>query len=252
MSHILVIHYDPAEAPSTCDRIRREGFEALVYPVRSTRAFHTIAANPPAAIVIDLMQRPSYGRLIGALLRERKSTRTIPLVFIAGEPEKTKRVRELLPDAFFTDILKIGPALRRAIEKAPANPVLPDEARVPLYRKLKIAEDATVALLNAPAELELELPEGARTQKTVGGAAVVLMFVQSEAALTRELPSIKKQMRKGRTFWIAWPKKAGSLAGRLTMPSIRAMCASVDLIDYKVCALDRTWSAMAVGVRKRR
>src|SRR5580704_11802169 len=111
MSRVLVIHWDPVEAGSLCDRVRRDGFEASSYPCRGAEGFRSISENPPDAIVIDLMRMPSYGRTMGALLRERKSTRMIPLVFIAGDPEKTERVRELLPDATFADLLRLGPAV---------------------------------------------------------------------------------------------------------------------------------------------
>lgn len=254
MPRILVIHWDPVEAGPLCDRIRREGFEASSYPCRGDGGFRSISESPPEAIVIDLMRMPSYGRAMGALLRERKSTRTIPLVFIAGDPEKTERVRELLPDAIFTDLLRVGPAVRRVIRQAPVEPVVPDGARIPLLRKLRIREGAVIALLHAPEGFEARLaplPEGARLQTGTQDADVILAFVKSAAALGRELPSLAREMRKSRTLWLVWPKKSGGLPGNLTMPKIRQMCVDVGLIDYKVCAVDETWSGMAVAPRRK-
>jgi hypothetical protein len=254
MPQILVIHWDPVEAGSLCDRIRREGFEASPYPCRGDKGFRGIAENPPAAIVIDLMSMPSYGRTMGALLRERKSTRMIPLVFIQGDPEKTGRVRELLPDAVFADLLRIGPALSRAIRQAPVEPVVPDGSGTPLLEKLKIREGAVIGLLHAPEGFETRLaplPEGARLQTGTQDADVILAFVKSAAALGRELPMLARGMGKAKvTLWLLWPKKSGGVASNLTMPRIREMCREVGLIDYKVCAVDETWSGMAVG-RKR-
>src|ERR1017187_810963 len=109
MPRVLVIHYDLAEAPMLAERIRREDFVAEVYPCVGVGGFRQIRETPPDAIVIDLSRMPSYGRAIGALLREQKSTRRIPLVFIAGDPAKTRLVRELLPDAVITSVLRIGP-----------------------------------------------------------------------------------------------------------------------------------------------
>jgi hypothetical protein len=254
MAHVLVINWDPAEAGPICDRLRRDGFEAAAYPVRDNRAFHSIAENPPSAVVIDLMRMPSYGRIMGALLRERKSTRMIPLVFIAGDPEKTARVRKLFPDAVVANLLQLGAAVNRAIRRAPDEPVVPGGWGTTVSQKLKIGEGAVVALMHAPEgfEARLELPESTRSQTKIGEADVVLVFVKSAAALGRELPELSREMRKGRTIWLVWPKKAGSVKSNLSMPRIREMCGEVGLVDYKVCALDETWSGMAVGPRRTR
>jgi hypothetical protein len=254
MSRVLVIHWDPVEAGSLCDRVRRDGFEASPYPCRGATGFRSISENPPDAIVIDLMRMPSYGRVMGALLRERKSTRTIPLVFVRGDPEKAQRVRELLPDAVFTDLLKVGAAIGRAIRQAPAQPLAPQASAIPLLRKLRIREGAVVALLHTPEGFEARLgalPEGVRIQTRTQDADVIVVFVKSAAALGRELPSLASEMRKGRTLWLVWPKKSGALAGNLTMPAIREMCVGVGLVDYKVCAVDETWSGMAVAPRRK-
>jgi hypothetical protein len=248
-----VIHKNALEARSICDRLRREGIEALPYPHFGPKGFRGIAESPPDAIVIDLMQLPSYGRAMGVLLRERKSTRMIPLVFVAGDPAKNEKARELLPDAVIADLLRLGPAVRRAIGRRPAEPVIP-ESRVPLSQKLRIREGMVAALLHAPDGFEAKLtplPEGARLQTGTQDADVILVFVKSPAALGRELPSLAREMRKGRTLWLVWPKKSGGLAGSLTMPKIREMCLEVGLIDYKVCAVDETWSGIAVAPRSK-
>jgi hypothetical protein len=58
-------------------------------------------------------------------------------------------------------------------------------------------------------------------------------------------------MRKGRRVWVLWPKKASGVAGDLTMVRIREMAAPFGLVDYKVCAVDATWSGMTLGKRRR-
>ena len=151
-------------------------------------------------------------------------------------------------------MLRIGPALRRAIRRPPLEPVLPDSSRIPLLQKLRIREGTVIALLDAPEGFETRLtplPEGARLQTRIQDADVILVFIRSAARLGRELPALTREMRKGRTLWLVWPKKSGALAGNLTMPKIREMCLEVGLIDYKVCAVDDVWSGMAVGPRRK-
>jgi hypothetical protein len=84
----------------------------------------------------------------------------------------------------------------------------------------------------------------------VGDADVVMVFYRSSAALDRELPDLAGMMRKGRRVWVLWPKKASGLDSDLTMVRIRRMVAGFGLVDYKVCAVDETWSAMTLGKRR--
>jgi CheY-like chemotaxis protein len=241
---ILVIHSEPAEAALLADRLRREGFEADPYQHRGTKGFRAIRENPPDAILIDLFRLPSYGRAIGALLREQKSTRGIPLVFLEGDPEKAERTRQVLPDAGYAPLARIGAALRRAISRPPADPVQPQH-HVSLLQKLHVTERSAVALVNAPEGFALPAP--ARIARKAAEADVVLTFVRSAPALGRELPSIARDLRPGRSQWIVWQKGKGGKGTGLTMLTIRDMCRAFGLIDYKVCAIDETWSAMVVA-----
>ena len=70
MPRVIVIHRDLAESASRASRLRANGIDAEPYMSLGTRGFRMIRAAPPDAIIIDLMQLPSYGRAIGALIRD--------------------------------------------------------------------------------------------------------------------------------------------------------------------------------------
>ena len=53
-----------------------------------------IQEDAPAAVIIDLSRLPSQGRDMGLALRQRKGTRSIPLVFVEGDPKKVARVKD--------------------------------------------------------------------------------------------------------------------------------------------------------------
>jgi hypothetical protein len=256
MPRVVVIHYDVAEAALVASRIRRENFDAEAYPVLGGAGLPAIRATPPDAVVIDLTRMPSYGRSMGALFRESKSLRRIPLVFIEGEPAKTRLVKKLLPDAVFCNVLRIGPALEKAIRQAPAEPLSPQMDRVPALGKLQIGPNSKVNVLYAPDGFLAKLgpfPEGARMERRTADATTVLLFAKSMATLGRELPGLARQLQRGQTLWIIWPKKASKVKTDLAMPQIVEMCSSLRLSGCKICAVDETWSALAVTLpRKRR
>jgi hypothetical protein len=182
------------------------------------------------------------------LLREQKSLRTIPLVFIEGDPEKAAQVRGMLPDAVYATWAKAASAIHKAIARAPAEPLAPIAPNTPLLAKLGVRQDSRVAMIHAPREFRL--PEGSWRRTQPAAADVVVAFYQSAAALDRELSMLARLMQKGRKLWIAWPKKGGSAPGDLAMVRIQAMIETYGLTQYKVCAIDEKWAGMVLGIRR--
>jgi hypothetical protein len=244
---VVVVHYEVAEAAALAERLRRDGFAAEPYRHAGTRGFRELRASPPDAILIDLTRMPSYGRAMGGVLRETKSTRAIPIVFLEGDPEKTARVRELLPDAIFASYLRLGAALKRAVRNAPAEPVVPERRAVPAAQKLRIPEGATVGLLGAPEGFEKALG-GARVTRS-GEGDIVLLFARTAATIGRELPKLAKIV-PGRRLWVLWPKRASRATSDLSLPRIHEACEPLGLVAYKTCSVDETWSAAAVSRRR--
>jgi hypothetical protein len=52
-------------------------------------------------------------------------------------------------------------------------------------------------------------------------------------------------------MWIAWPKQAGGLKTDLTQQQVREAGLATALVDYKVCAIDATWSGLLFRRRRR-
>ena len=255
MPRVVIFSYKPAEAEGLAVRIRREDFEADLCPSVGRAALSFIDTALPDAVVIDLMHMPSYGRWMGVWLRERKATRAIPLVFVEGDPEKSRHVRKVVPGAVVTSLLKIGPALREALRPDRKPPGAPNILGVPAATKLRIRERTTLALLHAPdgfPEKLGPLPKGVRVQNKRDGADMILLFVKSIAVLGRELAVLARELQPGRTAWILWPKKASGVKSDITLQPMFAMCASLGLSGSKTCAVDETWSGLAVTVKKRR
>ena len=95
------------------------------------------------------------------------------------------------------------------------------------------------------------LPEGA-TSRTDSRAAfhVGLLFVRSKADLERRFPAAAKAMGDPGALWIVWPKKASGAATDLDQSAVRAFGLASGLVDYKIAAIDETWSGLCFARRK--
>ena len=124
MSRITLIHWNAQEAQARGAQLERAGHNVTVH-ADSRAAPMSLRENPPDVFVIDLSRLPSHGREMGVWLRNQKATRHVSLVFVEGEPDKTGRVRELLPDAVYADWRHIRGAIRQAMQHAPHTPIVP-------------------------------------------------------------------------------------------------------------------------------
>ena len=51
-------------------------------------------------------------------------------------------------------------------------------------------------------------------------------------------------------LWIAWPKKASALRSDVGETDVRGAGLANGLVDYKICAIDATWSGLLFRRRK--
>jgi CheY-like chemotaxis protein len=257
---VVLVHWNEKESGDRSRHLRRAGYEVdCHWQEGGGETIRSVPKNPPDAVVIDLGRVPSHGRATGVWLRQQKATRPVPIVFIEGAPDKTRQTRKLLPDAAYTDWRHIRGALREAIANPPARPIVPGTmdgySGTPLIKKLGIKTGTTLALLGAPARFDAalgKLPEGV-VIKTVarGPADVIVLFAGSMSALDRRFPAAVRSMADGGRLWIAWPKKASGIASDLTQVAVRRYGLDAGLVDYKISAIDDTWSGLCFARRKR-
>ncbi|MGC9970389.1 MAG: hypothetical protein ABSE56_07350 [Bryobacteraceae bacterium] len=259
MRRIRLIHWNAAEGEARAEELRRGGHEVDYQVALGPADLCAMRERPPEAVVIDLGRAPSQGRDVALALRQQKATRASPLVFVEGDPEKTARVRELLPDAFYTPWRGVGRTLERAMRQPPSKPVTPGVlagySGTPLPKKLGIRAGALVALLGAVEGFEDTLgtlPEGVRIARTVRGRPqLILLFAESRADLERRFPAAARALADGGGLWIVWPKKASGVVSDLGENKVRGFGLAAGFVDYKVCAVDHTWSGLLFARRKR-
>lgn len=256
MKTIRLVHWDDIEGLERQKQLEALGFDALfaggddgVYELRRIRS------NPPDAVVIDLSRLPSHGREIAYSLRSAKATRHLPIVFVAGEPEKVEKTRQLIPDAVFTTWGRIKTALPKAIANPPKQPIVPTHLSwgTPTVTKLGIKPGFKVALLASPTGFADTLkPRPAKvtlTARAEPNVDLFLCFARSQRDLQAHLLALKAADRQ--TAWLIWPKKASGVRSDLDGNVVRNAGLAAGWVDFKVCSVDDTWSGLAFKRRRK-
>ena len=253
---LRLLHPKPAEAVHRAESLRRAGFSVAADAVEPD-FLKDLTAQRTDAVVIDLSRVPSMGRDAALAIRERKSTRLLPLVFLGGDPEKVASVRALLPDAGYGSWENARSVIRSAIANAPAEPTVPGTrmaayAGVALTVKLGIKPDTTLTLVGAPRGflgVLGRLPRGVRVSQRAGRKSdVILWFVTRRADLERRVVRMRARVGKG-GLWIIWPKRSSGVASDLTQAVVRAVEMGNGLVDYKIGSIDATWSGLRFARR---
>lgn len=124
----------------------------------------------------------------------------------------------------------------------------------PLPKKLGIKPGFTVALLAAPRGFAAglkPLPDKVRfTARPEAGADLFVCFAKTAAELAHHLSTVTGAATT-QTLWLAWPKKAARVATDLDGNIVRETGLRAGWVDFKVCALDATWSGLAFKRRRR-
>ncbi|HUL75366.1 MAG TPA: hypothetical protein VLT86_19795 [Vicinamibacterales bacterium] len=122
----------------------------------------------------------------------------------------------------------------------------------PLVKKLGIKSGMTVAVIGSPKGFRQELvdlPEDVHlTMAASKPADLVIWFVPDRQTLTKGLGAALRIMTSG--LWIAWPKKTSTLFKDVTEDHVRHAGLAEGVVDYKVCAINETWSGLKFARRK--
>jgi len=257
MAHVQLISSDGEKVGRLLAELRQAGHRAaggkLDEPLR-----RALLDSPPQAIVIDLDRAPATGRDLGLFFRVQAPTRRCLLVYLDGKPADVQAVQTLLPDACFTPSDELTAALEASLRNPPANPVVPESVFAgyrgrPLSAKLGLKAGMSVALLDAPKGFErvLEpLPDGLVFSRAMRGTPDVSLWFATgreefEAGLAERL-----QFAGDGKLWIAWPKRSSGIASDLTQAVVRQAGLDAGWVDFKICSVDDTWSALCFTRRK--
>jgi hypothetical protein len=265
---LRLICWNEADTAARATILRLAGYRVIADPPENpggmVRYFRELA---PDAVVIDLDRLPSHGRELGLSLRASKSTSHLRLVFAGGIPAKIDIVRAAISDAVFTPWDNhVAAAIERAIAQ-PEPPRLPsrelpkDTGPGSLERKLDIKPKTHFAIVSVNcnhnrnddawlAELLTSVPEGAVSQRRVDAATTLALFpVATRRDLMHAFEQARAALPPKASLWIVHPKQTSSLASDFNQDDVREAGLAHDFVDYKVCAVDKDWSALKFARR---
>ena len=259
MARLRLIHWNDDEAEERGERLEGLGHEVEWQVPTGAGFLKELRKRPPEAVVIDLSRLPAQGRDMGVMVRGSKVLRLVPLIFVGGLPEKVERVKELLPDAAYTEWKRVGATVERVLAHPPTNPVVPGGglagySGTPLPKKLGIKEGFSVGLEGAPEGFEAtlgELPGGVLLSRDDQEACdVLLWFSTSRGDVEKRVKAMGKRAGGG-GLWIIWPKKSSGVESDLDQNLVRRLGLEAGLVDYKICAVDETWSGLKFTWRRK-
>jgi CheY-like chemotaxis protein len=248
-----LLHWNAAEASAIQTLLIEAGFHIEYDPTFDSASMRKWRENPPAAFVIDLSHRPSHGREIAIALRQSPKTRQIPIVFCGGVAEKVKVIRDILPDASYCHCDELVETIKNArpVQMAirPVDMMNRYGSRT-VAQKLGIIETSTVTLIDPPRNVSTVLgPMPDHVEFVEKGGFVTLCFVHSVDDLRVDMSRVRGLATKTK-LWILWRKKSAPKHDGVTEDLIRETGIDLGLVDYKICSIDTTWSAMLFARRK--
>jgi hypothetical protein len=257
VARIQILSSDGERAGRLTDRLKSLGFEVQAGSMSETLR-QGLFEQPPRAIILDLDRAPATCRDLGLSIRLNPATRSILLVFLGGEADKIEDIQQLLPDAVYTNDANLVDSVTQGLANPSNQPVIPESVFAgyrgrPLPAKLGIKPDMRVSLLDAPPEFgkTLEpLPTGVHVEYgSRSPADITLWFVSSRSELTLRIESTL-DLAAGGKLWIIWPKKSSGVVSDLSQTFVRQAGLDAGWVDFKICAVDATWSGLCFTMRK--
>lgn len=98
---LFLFHWNKAEAEGHANDLRKLGWEVHLEWEDGARGGKAVKQDPPDAVIFYLTRLPSHSRATADYLRQTKSTRLIPLIFVGGEGEALEKTKQKIPSGIF-------------------------------------------------------------------------------------------------------------------------------------------------------
>ena len=123
----------------------------------------------------------------------------------------------------------------------------------PLAKKLSLKPGLRAWFDSMPAEVAARVADSGveLLPAPEAGIDAAHIFVTGYADMEAKIAALRPLLAPAGFLWVSWPKKASRVGTDITEDRIRdAILGSTDLVDVKVCAVDETWSALKLMIRR--
>lgn len=254
---VRLIHWSAEEARGRVALLEDAGYSVSYDQLSTNDATDVLLSQIPDVYVIDLSRLPALGREAGMFLRRHRATRNVPLFFVGGPEESVEQIRLVLPSAIYTPWENVGSAISETVGGA-ADPAglasrLEMTSNTPLHIKLGIGAGYRVALVGAPDGFEDalgDLPEAAHVTRELRGLYDrIIFFTNSRSELQANAEALGGMLTARGGLWVVWPDKSSGRSSNVDQDVVRKVGLAAGLVDYKVAAIDSTWSGLLFARR---
>lgn len=119
----------------------------------------------------------------------------------------------------------------------------------PLFKKLGIAADMTVTILNSDFEVP-DLPNNVGMHRSPNPSDIFIVFSTLAADAACDFAEVTPHLPPDGAIWMAWPKKSSGVPTDITENVLRDLFLPTGMVDNKVCAINDTWSGLRFVVRR--
>ena len=117
-----------------------------------------------------------------------------------------------------------------------------------LWQKLGIKHGARILFINPPAGYDSLIkplpPDVVRVSGRGKELDLIQYFVTSRRSLEKNIASLRDRINQNGALWISWPKLSSGVLSDLSEGVIRGIGIRNNLVDVKVCAVDKVWSGL--------
>ena len=95
------------------------------------------------------------------------------------------------------------------------------------------------------------LPDGVTIKSAARGRRdLTIWFPKSARDLENRIDRLADQVEDG-GLWIAWAKQSSGVKTEITQAMVRKIGLAAGLVDFKICAINATWSGLKFARRKK-
>ena len=108
---LFLFHWEKAGAKARAAELTAAGWEIAMESEEGSRGCRNLKAFGPDVVVFDIAPKAVHSRECGRALRNAKSFRETPFVFVDGTDAENSKVKEKVPAAIFTTSSRLAELL---------------------------------------------------------------------------------------------------------------------------------------------